>query len=70
MYHTQVHVCYVAFKNIRRTVTFQPDQSPSLVNHIDVLILVKAECRAGIKAWRYGERAERLSARLYWGKCR
>jgi len=33
---------------------------------------MKAEHRAGIKAQRCGERAERLAARLYWdrGKCR
>lgn len=56
-------------KGIKETVTFHPGPSSSLVSHTEMQVLVKAECRAGLKAVRHGQRAERLSARLYWNKC-
>lgn len=43
-------------------------RSPNLVSHTEMQVLVKAECRAGMKALRHGQRAERLSGRLCWSK--
>lgn len=54
---------------VKETGTFHPGQSPSLVSHTEMQVLVKAEHRAGMKAVRHGQRAERLSGTLYWTKC-
>lgn len=63
----KVPVC--GLEVIKGTGAFHLGQSPSLVSYTEMQVLVKAECRAGMKAVRHGQRAERLSGRLYWTKC-
>lgn len=55
-------------KGVKETVIFHPGRSPNLVSHTEMRVFVKGECRAGMKAVRHGQRAERLSGRLYWSK--